>query len=127
MKKKSSILFSTTVALCFFLVTSAQAADVILRWDHVNWAAYNSDLPQSGYKIWVGDGVQTPSIVGQVGANTNTFTHENAPFGSVCYHVSAFNQYGESDLSDPACATVGVPAAPDGTTITITVNITVGQ
>ncbi len=38
---------------------------------------------------------------------------------NACFRVTAYNQYGESDLSDPACKEIaaGVPGKPQGATV----------
>lgn len=105
----------------------AEAADITLGWNHVDFASVGSDLSQSGYRFYHSvDGGAYAQIGQDVPTDQNTFTHSNVPMGTNCYRLSAFNQYGESGLSTEVCApTMGIPPVPDGATITINISITV--
>ena len=109
-----------------FLTGVVHAADITLVWDPVDFASYGSDLAQSGYKVYHKNPDDTLAQIGQVASDVTTYTHDDIPMGINCYRLTAFNQYGESDYSDEACAgNINVPPAPDGTSITINISVTV--
>jgi len=80
-----------------------------------------------GYKVYhSSDGGVFAQVGSDVSAGTELFTHPDVPMGINCYKLTAFNQYGESAFSVEACAAdINVPPAPDGTSITINISITV--
>ncbi len=91
----------------------AQAADVVLSWDPVDFEAVFSDPEQSGYRLYksLDDGV-TKEQIGAVGMDETSYRYtENTP-GHYCYFATSFNQSGESAFSEPACGYIADEAPP---------------
>lgn len=121
--KKQVIFLIISFAIAWW-AASASAAEVTLNWNATNFAAVYSNLDQSGYKIFCSfdDGITKELLPnGQVASDITAFAFTENALGPVCYYVTAFNQFGESGFSDPACTVIG--AIPDRPQITVTVTV----
>ena len=100
------------IAFVLLLITAqAQAADYLARWNPVDFEAVNSDLAQSGYKLYESqDNGQTKTLIGEVDANTTELSFQRDSVAGTCLYATSFNQYGESDYSEAYC--VNAPAVP---------------
>ena len=108
--KKTCILWIIMSFMLAWFVASAEAASVVLQWSPSDTA--------TGYKIYYGtaSGVYNETVR-DVG---NVLTHEIGPLGVGTYYfaATAYNQYGESELSDEVSATIVNPL-PDSAVITL--------
>ena len=95
-------------AFLFAWVLAAQsvnAANVTLQWDAVDFESCGSDPLQSGYMVYKSsDEGETKSEVGRIPDVTQTsYSYDEDVSGKWCYYLTAFNQVGMSEYSDPAC------------------------
>ena len=107
-----------TVLALFLMVGIAQAStQITLSWDAVDFATCGSDPNLSGYKLYksTDEGI-TKQDIGQVSSAMTIFNYTEPLSSKYCYYATAFNQFGESLYSEPACVYISneTPPAPTG-------------
>jgi hypothetical protein len=105
------------LAIVFVFCGLAHAAEVTLTWNPVDFAVCGSDPAKSGYKVYKStDEGATKILSGSVDSTALTFTYIETGNAKLCYFATAYNQFGESGYSEPACVYVSnvPPAAPTG-------------
>lgn len=112
MKKVMMIL-----VLVLMMTGIAQAASqVTIKWDTYLWPS-GSDPVLSGFNLYksTDDGI-TKQLIGTVNSTLQTFIYTELVNAQYCYYATAFNQVGESDYSDKACAYISdtPPPVPTG-------------
>jgi hypothetical protein len=107
---KKLISFTFLFVFMFFFCCQAMAATVTLTWNPVDFVKSGSDPAKSGYNTYISydEGVTITKVPEGTVDNTKAtvqFTATTA--GHACFYLTAFNQFGESNYSLPACAYVG--------------------
>jgi len=105
------------LTMVFVFCGLAQAAEVTLTWNPVDFAVCGSDPAQSGYKLYKStDEGETKTLTGSVDSTVLSFSYTETGNAKLCYFATAYNQFGESGYSEPACVYVSnvPPAAPTG-------------
>lgn len=108
-KSLSFILFIFFICL----VSVANAADVTLTWNPVNFEIVASDPAKSGYKLYKSlDDGDVKTEIGTVDMSQTTFSYQENTNAKFCYYATAFNQVGESAYSLPACGYISSQSPP---------------
>jgi hypothetical protein len=105
--KKGMFLTMLLLALC---VAQVQAAEVTLTWNPVDFAACGSDPAKSGYNTYISydDGATKTKVPeGTVDTIKTTVQFTATTAGHACFYMTAYNQFGESAHSLPACCYIG--------------------
>jgi hypothetical protein len=109
-------VFMMLACLMLFAV-GVQAAEVTLTWKNPDFVICGSDPALSGINIYKStDEGETKTLVGKVsGITATTYAYTDTDTGRFCWIATAFNQFGESEYSEPTCAYIGtIPDAPTG-------------
>lgn len=110
------ILFVTLlIVFCLPLFVNAEIKPITLEWTGSDFRVDGtvSDSSKSGYNLYYTEKGATEKILfGTVDMNTTTFTKDMEFPLNVDFYATAFNQFGESDYSDPAIART--PDKPTG-------------
>ena len=99
--------------LISYPIGSAMAAEYMAEWDQVLFEDYNSDVSQSGYRLYESlDEGATKTLLAEIPPTDTTHTFTKDTIDGHCFYITAFNQWGESGYSPSYCTKI--PDYPQG-------------
>ena len=112
---KKGFLMLIVMLVLWVAAAPASAANYVVSWNAVDFAAASSDIAESGYRIYESsDDGATKTLMpgGEIPSDQTSLAFVRDSMHGVCLYATAFNQWGESGFSDPFCAKA--PGAPTG-------------
>lgn len=103
-------------AILMIAAAPASAANYVVSWDAANFAAVNSDLADSGYRVYEStDNGATKTLMATVPPDTRTHPFSRGAISGSCFYVDSFNQWGTKGFSAAYCT--NCPDIPTGVTV----------